>query len=77
MKRQVIIRYTLESEDKKEIINYMRRYKISIRKLAKFLEYSPSYVCDMLNGKAYLTDKFHVWITWNLVKYMEVDKSEQ
>lgn len=74
MKRQVIIRYTLEKEDTKEIKAYMKRNHISIRSLAKFLGYSPTFVCDMLNGKAYISDKFHVWININLVKYMEVVK---
>ena len=72
MKRQVIIRYTLEKEDAKEIKAYMKKNKISIRSLAKILGYSPTFVCDMLNGKAYLSDKFHVWINANSVVYMRV-----
>lgn len=66
MKRQVIISYTLEKEDIKEIRDYMKRNHISIRALAKFLGYSPTYLCDMLHGKAYLSDKFHVWININI-----------
>lgn len=66
MRRQVIIRYTLEKEDTKEIKAYMKRYHISIRALAKFLGYSPTFVCDMINGKTYLSDKLHVWINYNL-----------
>lgn len=66
MKRQVIIRYTLEKEDTRRIKAYMKRHKISIRFLAKCLGYSPTFVCDMLNGKAYLSDKFHVWININV-----------
>lgn len=68
MTRQIIIRYTLEKYDKKEIKAYMKRNHISIRALAKLLGYSPTYVCDMLNGKAYLSDKFHVWINKNVDK---------
>lgn len=74
MKRQVIIRYTLEKEDKKEIVAFMKRKHISIRSLAKILGYSLTYVCDMLNGKVYLSDTFHLWININLVKYMEFVK---
>lgn len=66
MKRQVIIRYTLEKEDTRQIKAYMRQNHISIRQLAKFLGYSPTFVCDMLNGKRYLSDKFHVWINNNV-----------
>ena len=76
MKRQVIIRYTLEKEDKQKIKAYMKKNHISIRALAKFLGYSPTYLCDMLNGKAYLSDKFHIWININIISYMwhTVDK---
>lgn len=68
MRRQVIIRYILEKEDTKEIKAYMKKNHLSIRTLAKFLGYSPTFVCDMLNGKAYLSDKFHVWINVNVSK---------
>ena len=66
MIRKVIIRYVLEKEDREEIKSYMKKHKIYIRALAKFLGYSPTFVCDMLNGKAYLSDKFHVWINVNI-----------
>lgn len=66
MKRQVIIRYILEEEDTRQIKTYMRQNHISIGQLAKFLGYSPTFVCDMLNGKRYLSDKFHIWINFNV-----------
>lgn len=73
MIRKVIIRYTLEASDFKRIKTFLKSQKISIRSLARTLGYSATFLCDMLNGKAYLSDKFHVWINAN-IPFLEMYK---
>lgn len=62
MKRDVIIRYTLEEGESERIREYMRKNRISMRDLAKTLGCSAAYVCDMLNGKRHISDTFGDWI---------------
>lgn len=68
MKREVIIRYTLEEGESETIREYMRKNRISMRDLAKTLGCSAAYVCDMVNGKRRISDPFHKWIAKNVYK---------
>lgn len=68
MKREVIIRYTLEEGESERIRGYMRKNRISMRDLAKTLGCSAAYVCDMLNGKKHISDPLHAWIIKNAYK---------
>ena len=57
MRKIIKVHYELDEEDKKSIKKQMIDLELPLRQMAKNLNVSPAYLCDVINGNRHFTPR--------------------